>query len=68
MDKALLQVRLEALREAYEEYKEQAGTFGGPAVVEVFGERSVELVRSEACTAFIQRTAADAGGICSVSR
>ena len=44
LDKALLQVRLEALREAYEEYKEQAGTFGGPAVVEVFGERSVELV------------------------
>ena len=44
LDKALLQVRLEALREAYEEYKEQAGMFGGPAVVEVFGERSVELV------------------------
>ena len=44
LDKALLQVRLEALKEAYEEYKEQAGTFGGPAVVEVFGEKSVELV------------------------
>ena len=44
LDKALLQVRQEALREAYEEYKEQAAAFGGPAVVEVFGEKSVELV------------------------
>lgn len=43
LDKRLLQVRLEAWQEAYETYKEQAAVFGGPAVVEVFGEASVDL-------------------------
>lgn len=43
LDKRLVQIRLEALKEAYEEYKELAGVFGGPAVVEVFGERLSEL-------------------------
>lgn len=43
LDKRLVQVRMEALKEGYEEYKEQAGVFGGPAVAEVFGEQPVEL-------------------------
>lgn len=43
LDKRLVQVRIEALKEAYEEYKELAGVFGGPAVVEVFGEKTSEL-------------------------
>ena len=43
LDKRLLQVRLEAWQEAYETYKEQAAVFGGPAVVEVFGEAPVDL-------------------------
>lgn len=43
LDKRLVQVRMEALKEGYEKYKELAGTFGGPAVVEVFGETPVDL-------------------------
>lgn len=43
LDKKLIQVRLEALREGYEKFKEQAGVYGGPAVVETFGEKPAEL-------------------------
>lgn len=43
LDKKLVQVRLEAWKEAYEKYKEQASYFGGPAVVEIFGEAPAEL-------------------------
>lgn len=43
LDKKLVQIRMEAWQEGYEQYKEQAAVFGGPAVVEVFGEKQVEL-------------------------
>ncbi len=43
LDKKLVQVRIEAWKEAYEKYKGQAGYFAGPAVVEVFGEKPSEL-------------------------
>ncbi len=43
LDKKLLQVRLEALKEGFEQYREQAGVYGGPAVVETFGEKPAEL-------------------------
>lgn len=43
LDKRLVQVRMEAWQEAYETYKEQASVFGGPAVVEVFGEKPADL-------------------------
>lgn len=43
LDKKLVQVRLEALREGYEQYKEAADVYGGPAVVETFGEKPAEL-------------------------
>ena len=43
LDKKLVQVRMEAWQEGYEKYKEQAAVFGGPAVVEVFGEKPADL-------------------------
>lgn len=43
LDKKLIQVRMEAWKEAYEKYKEQAAYFGGPAVVEIFGEAPAQL-------------------------
>lgn len=43
LDKRLVQVRMEAWRESYETYREQAATFGGPAIVEVFGEAPADL-------------------------
>lgn len=39
LDKAFVERRLEANRTAYETYKEYAAKFGGPAVMEVFGEK-----------------------------
>lgn len=43
LDKRLIQVQLESLQAAYEAYKEQASVFGGPAVVEVFGQEPADL-------------------------
>lgn len=43
LDRKLVQVRIEAWREAFEKYQEQAAGFGGPAVVEVFGEEPAGL-------------------------
>ena len=43
LNKKLIQVRMEAWKEAYEKYKEQAAYFGGPAVVEIFGEAPAQL-------------------------
>ena len=37
-DKAFKERRLESLRQSYEQYKEKAGLYAGPAVIEVFGE------------------------------
>ena len=47
LDKRLVQVRLEAWQECFEEFKEEAGYFGGPAVVEVFGEAPEDLKEKE---------------------
>lgn len=38
LDKAFVERRLETLRTTYENHKELAGTYAGPAVIEVFGE------------------------------
>ncbi len=42
-DRKLMQVHLEALKEGYEKYKKEAAVFGGPAVMETFGEKPVNL-------------------------
>ncbi len=43
LDKKLIQVRLEALKEGFEAHKKQAAVFGGPAVQEIFGEALIDL-------------------------
>ncbi len=47
MDSAFVERKLGALRLAYETHKELAGVFGGPAVMEVFGEVPFEPVDKE---------------------
>lgn len=42
LDKAVIERRLEVLRTAYENRKEDAAWYAGPAVVEVFGEAGFE--------------------------
>ncbi len=39
LDKLLVERKLDCLKNAYEQYKQEAAVFGGPAVVEIFGEK-----------------------------
>ena len=39
LDKLLVERRLDCMRNAFEQYKEQAAVHGGPAVMEIFGEK-----------------------------
>ncbi len=51
LDKKLVNRKLEVLRQAYEEHKEKAAKYAGPAVIEVFGEEPFAPVsKSEACS------------------
>ena len=43
-DKSFVERRLEVLRDTFEKHKEQAAVYGGPAVMEVFGETPFEPV------------------------
>ncbi|WP_026504419.1 aminopeptidase [Butyrivibrio sp. NC3005] len=47
LDKALINRKFEALKSAGEEYKDSAKTFAGPAVIEVFGEKTFTPVNNE---------------------
>lgn len=49
MDSAFVERKLGALRLAYENNKELASLFGGPAVIEVFGEEPFEPVDKPEC-------------------
>ncbi len=49
LDKCYVNRRLEVTRAAYEKYKDDARAYGGPAVVETFGEKLFEpIARKEA--------------------
>lgn len=50
LDKKLVNRKLEVIRQTYEEYKEQAAKYAGPAVIEEFGDKPfAPLAKSEAC-------------------
>lgn len=44
LDKAYVERRLEAMKAAYEKYRQQANRHAGPAVMEIFGEPAFEPV------------------------
>ena len=48
LDKMFVARRLEGLKENYEDNKELAAVFGGPAVIEIFGEKDFTPVNKEA--------------------
>ena len=48
LDKMFITRRLEGLKENYEDNKELAAVFGGPAVIEIFGEKDFEPINREA--------------------
>lgn len=39
LDKLLVERKLDCMKNAYEQYKQEAAVFGGPAVAEIFGEK-----------------------------
>lgn len=39
LDKLLVERKLDCLKNAYEQYRQEAAVFGGPAVAEIFGEK-----------------------------
>lgn len=50
LDKHLVERKLECMKGAYEQYKAEAAGFGGPAVVEIFGEKPfVPETKKKAC-------------------
>ncbi|MCM1047267.1 MAG: aminopeptidase [Clostridiales bacterium] len=50
LDGALVTRKLECMQNAFEQLKEEAGVFGGPAVLEIFGEKPfVPQTKKEAC-------------------
>lgn len=55
LDKPLVTKRLKALQAAYEKRQEQAAVFGGPAVVEVFGEKLESPAYKEAALHLSER-------------
>lgn len=55
MDKAYVEYRLECLRNAFEKNKEIAPLYGGPAVVEVFGEEPFAPVSKEENVRFTEK-------------
>ncbi len=50
LDKQLVERKLEALHNVYEQWKDKMAVFGGPAVVEIFGEKPfVPQTKKAAC-------------------
>lgn len=55
LDKAFVERKLEVTKAAYEEYKELAYTFAGPAVMETFGENPFEPETRPECLTLTDR-------------
>lgn len=47
LDSKITTIKLEALKKAYEKLKDSAAVFGGPAVMEVFGEKAPDYVTKD---------------------
>lgn len=55
LDKAFVERKLQVMKTAYEEYKELANVFAGPAVMETFGENPFEPETRVECLALTDR-------------
>ena len=52
MDKAFRDRKLSVLKSAYEEFKQEAADYAGPAVIEIFGEEGFAPVNKDSAWAF----------------
>lgn len=55
LDKAFIERKLEVLKMAYENYKEQASVYAGPAVIETFGEAKFLPIQKSECLNFDEK-------------
>lgn len=55
LDKAFVERRLETLRTTYENHKELAGKYAGPAVIEVFGEPAFAPVNKQSALHYSEK-------------
>ena len=55
MDKAFRDRKIGVLKTAYEQYKEDAAVYAGPAVIETFGETGFEPVNKPEAWAFTEK-------------
>lgn len=55
MDKAFRDRKLAVLKSAYEEYKQAAADYAGPAVIETFGEEGFAPINKESAWAFDEK-------------
>lgn len=55
MDKAFRDRKLSVLKTAYEQFKEEAALYAGPAVMEIFGEEGFEPVNKPEAWAFSEK-------------
>ena len=55
MDKAFRDRKIGVLKTAYEQYKEEAAAYAGPAVIETFGEPGFEPVNKSEAWAFTEK-------------
>lgn len=55
LDKKLVERKLDVLKNTYEQWKELAGQFAGPAVMEVFGEEPFAPEQKEAAIALTEK-------------
>ncbi len=54
-DKAYVARKLQVLKNSYERYKEEAGVFAGPAVIEIFGETPFYPVNKPECVSLDEK-------------
>lgn len=55
LDKKLVERRLDVMKNAYEQWKEMAGQFAGPAVMEVFGEEPFAPEQKDAAISLTEK-------------
>lgn len=55
LDKKLVERKLDVMKNTYEQFKELAGQFAGPAVMEVFGEEPFAPVQNESAVTLTEK-------------
>ena len=52
LDSKITTIKLEAFKKAFEKHKKEASLFGGPAVIEVFGEKAPDYITKDTAPSY----------------